>query len=435
MRTLPYLPFLTLVFLGACTRVTHGQYHRGYLIALMVAVVLASWQLLKDRARRPQIQALLALCLFQGVWLARDPGLFAPTVEWAELAVHWFTLAHLACLVGTLWFFHQQQLEQAARPLIIGGVMMLLARLAVLLAAPTPFIDVFIVGTEGADRFLQGQDPFVSEYSDIYEGTYQYRPGYIYWPTVLYIQTAARLLFGDIRTAFILFELAAVLLILHLTRSRGPLESRLWATAWWTFPVAPTVLENAWVDTFLLTFVVGLLWSHRRGSAVGAGVNLGLMAACKQYALVIPPLYWLLLGRLRGWREGLKALLWTGITWLAMMVPFAVSGGWGFYDATFRSVLILPMRPDALTLQSFLLKELGWRLPQGLVLLLYLGAFFGLLSWLYRQPDLNRFRSSLFVIFSVIFIVGKQAFLNYYYLLAFLLLLAVGEIGEESEQV
>lgn len=432
MKKFPiYLPLLTLAFLGYCLRLTHGHYLPKYLVWLVVAVGLTVAQLARGGGRRPGVYWLLALCLYQGWQLSQSPGLFEPQVEWARLAIHLLCLGHFFCLLLTAGLLWKADPKRAAAPLWGSGLLLLAARVLVLWATPQPFIDVFVVGTEGADRFLQGQDPFTSEYADIYGGTYEYRPGYIYWPTVLFLQTASRWLFGDIRVAFILGELLAVVLIAYLTRGRGPLESRLWAVAWWTFPVALTMLEKAWVDTFLLTFMATLLWAHRRESTVGAGISLGLMAACKQYALVIPPLYWILLARCRGWGEGLKSLVVTGLTWTALMAPFAISGGWGFYEATFRSILILPMRPDALTLQSYFLNQLNWPFPQKLVLLLYLLAFLGLGVWVYFRPRLDSFRVSLFVLFSLIFIAGKQAFLNYYYLLAFLLLLTCAQVGDE----
>lgn len=77
------------------------------------------------------------------------------------------------------------------------------------------------------------------------------------------------------------------------------------------------------------------------------------------------------------------------------------------------------MRKDGLTLQSLLWNEWHISVSQSAVALLYLASALLLTGLVWRRPYLQMVFLALAIFMTVFCLFGKQAFLNYYYLLWF----------------
>jgi hypothetical protein len=415
------IPLFVYLALGQCLQQSRGEYHPGTLswLVLLLTTLVAYWMGSGVR-EQPSWRWWLPVYALQSLSLAINPGFRSADPSTLGSAMSWILgFNGWVAVLATVCAGTRRQ-RWAALLVAVGLVSLLGARALTPLLSPAPFIDVYTIGTEGAARFLNGQNPYAGDYPDIYRGQYSYRPVYLYWPTGLLLQSLAYRL-GDIRYAFVACDAGLSLVLVAL--AQGPLLQRLAMPALWlSFPVSLAVLENAWIDNFLVFFVGVTLLCLQRAQAVGAGVAMGLLCGVKQYALIFPLLYARPTLRRWGWPLTLKAGLAFVVTFVAIMAPFVVWDGEAFRRNTLDAVGQLPMRPDALTLQAWMLQVGNWRVGQGPVSLVYALVLLILLALparlhpLYEAPAL---------LYTVIFLAGKQAFLNYYFLLAFLILLAI----------
>lgn len=290
--------------------------------------------------------------------------------------------------------------------------------------SPDPFIDIFPVGTGGSDHLLSGENPYSAQYHDIYQGRYNYPPGYIYWPGVLLLQTASRWITGDIRYVSIVCQLIAAAYLWK--RAEFETASRwLVALLWLNFPVSFVMIEKSWVDILMVGLLPLFLTAVKARKPIAAGIVLGLFISLKQYcvfsAVLAVPWLWNTFKK----REFGKGTAATLLTFAAIMLPFIAWDPATFYRETVLAASVLPMRPDALTLQAWALHNFHYQANQSLVLVSYLVMVVLATAACWRRPTESVYLWALFATYSWIFLVGKQAFLNYYYWVAFLLILSI----------
>jgi hypothetical protein len=247
-----------------------------------------------------------------------------------------------------------------------------------------------------------------------------------YPPSVVYCNCISWLLFRDVRTVWVIFDVLAALLMYALARRCHPGEqgARLCQLLPLTFLFLPRslfVIEQSWTEPLVVVSMAGFALAAESGRwpALTGGL-LGLWLGSKQYvALAIPMV--------------LKLRRWRAATWicavavgLALVLPFAI---WDF-RAMMENVLYFFLksdaRGDALSLYGFAVAlgvppSAGW--IGGVVACLWIGA----LAWFtWKMP--RNLAGMLFAtagMWIFFFLLGKQAFTNYFYTVAFTLLLAV----------
>jgi hypothetical protein len=158
----------------------------------------------------------------------------------------------------------------------------------------------------------------------------------------------------------------------------------------------------------------------------GLGVVMGLWLSSKQYVvLAVPFLFKLMRGR---WVVWMAAVL-TGI---ALVLPFAI---WD-YRSLLHDVLLFFLksegRADALSVYGALLRH-GIELPWMVVTALWLAGLV-LFTWRMRR-DLSGMLFGTACMWLYFFLLGKQAFMNYYHLAVFALLLAAAAAPEASPDI
>jgi hypothetical protein len=193
------------------------------------------------------------------------------------------------------------------------------------------------------------------------------------------------------------------------------------------------VLEQSWVDsTGLGLLAAGTVLVQRRRCMAGALV-LGLAAATKQPLVVALPLLGLLPGLSRRHLAGAAAAAAT--PWLL----FAVADLRALFASTVAYLAALPPRPDALTLRVFLADRLGLDAPAGVGVAL--AACFAVAAYRMRPPvkattataSCALFAATLACVLTSLFLFGKMAFANYYFLVAGLFALAAAcSMGEAT---
>lgn len=316
-------------------------------------------------------------------------------------------------------------------------VVLFVAQCFVPILSPKPWIDVWVNNTAAVDHFLSGQNPYSQIYPDIYNGAYDYKPGFLYFPGLLFWLAPFRMIFGDIRYGFVfanfLIAGGAVLLSRKL-RVSWP-TSFVLAVLWLSFPVTFFVLEQSWIDTVLgaLAMLAFVAIAYKRW--VLCGVFLGAAFAVKQYGCVIGFIALILIWKEVHWRPALRAAVAAAGTFLVFVAPFALADWGAFYGSTVGDHTSSGARLDAYNATIYFAREFGWLMPASGRLAISLLGILGAGYFVFRKhaPSLADGATAIFVAFGLPFLFGKWAFCNYYYLLASILLIYL--VARSRDQV
>lgn len=305
--------------------------------------------------------------------------------------------------------------------------LLLAARLLTLFVSPNPYIDVFILTTHASDTLLSGLNPYTQTYVDLYRGGYDYAPGLNYWPAYYFWSAPFRLL-GDIRAGSIAADVITTVLLLQIMAKTGVDESLrcLVVLSWLSFPVSLFVLEQAWIEPVIVMLVTGLLWCGLTKRWVAAGILLGILSGMKQHMLLLSVLTLYCLYQHRTRREFYKVLGWASATFTVTVAPFLLASGQAFIQQTIVTYLQREMRLDSLSPTAYLANAHGLVANNQFLITIYATALLVSLMLILRAKPAAWYHwpAALFVSYGVLFLAGKQAFCNYYYLLAFIALVA-----------
>lgn len=433
------IPWLSYLAIGIALHRTRGHYRAGYpiLLGFVLVALMVRFFFLRSAPQSPRfVKVFLGATVFLfSLRLWHDTDLLY-AVPGASVSIIHLCMGGLLASASCLLLLAFLPKANFARRLfsVIAGLCLITAQFLVLKASPSPKMDVFTSTTAATQFLVAGKNPYTQKYTDIYNGAQRYAPSFPYWPGTLYWATPFGYLFGDIRLGFLLAELLSAFCIALIARRRGLDEWSQWgfSLAWLSFPVCLFIIEQSWIDT-LLTLTIGLSCLCLMGRRWWAsGLCLGILLASKQYAPLV------LFGA-AGWvlaNHGRRAAtIVTGMattTFLVLMVPFLVVDARSFFNYTVRDlVLVLGFRADSLSLSAYLLKQWDVRLPGLVGFALTLGLFLAVsLCWFQRARKQITFTMGevwlgLCSVYLVFFLFAHQAFCNYYYFAAFLLLLAI----------
>ncbi len=293
--------------------------------------------------------------------------------------------------------------------LLLAGAVL---RGAAAVAAPDPNIDVYDALQEGTDHLLRGENPYTAPYR--WDGAPFYPP----FPFLVALPVRAAGL--DMRLANAFCDLAAAVALLGTAWQRGRLRTGAFlAAAYLNFPRVPYLMDQAWYEPMLAAALgTGLLLAER-GRRPGYFL-LGLGLTGKPYGVfLLPPLAKALGPR---W----KALL-AGIVLAAAVVllPFLLWEPRAFLEKTFFYHLRNPIRYDGITLQAAAGNLCGIVVPP---LLLTAAAVLLIAGLTWRTPADGAAPAVPMAAALLIFcLLHSQAFFNYFYLGAYLLLLGLAE--------
>lgn len=312
-----------------------------------------------------------------------------------------------------------------------------LALMSVALRETQVPIDVRVFLEHGARALVAGTNPYRLAFPNIYsveETSRYYGPGVVadglvtygfpYPPPSLLWAVPGHVI-GDIRFSGLLAlgVLAAVL----QGRSRGH-GQRVVALALLLLPATMYVLARAWIEPLLVALVGLAVWALRRDHRLTAAVLLGLLFASKQYMVVVLPCLWLLrpqaTWKLGGVMVGTAALV---------TLPFVVVSPSAFWRSVVEWQLIQPLRPESVSLLVAVVNALAWPPPGVYGLLAPVAGLVagGVFAWR-APPTPAMFAAGAGIAMLATVTLSKQAFVNYYFLVAGAFLVAAWAMLDES---
>ncbi len=271
----------------------------------------------------------------------------------------------------------------------------------------------------GGDHLLDGEDP--------YGATYCFKGSPFYPPLPLLTGAMCRLCDADVRLGLVACDLVAAVALLAAVRRRGgSLPAALLAAAYLHFPRVPLVMELAWYEPLLAALLGGGLALVAHGHRLGY-LFLALGLTGKQYAVVFLPALW----RASSGRR-LLLVLSIALAGMVVVLPFYLWGPTAFRECVVSYHLDLDVRENGVTLQAMSLNRFNWVLDRS-QMACWAALLIGLIAW--RTPTRGGspapWMAASLLVFCLFF---SQAFLNYYYLCEYLLLLGLGEwfVAESS---
>ena len=313
-------------------------------------------------------------------------------------------------------------------PLLVLAVLIQSAVMIWMVAGTVPRSnDVYFFNQLGAEALLAGRNPYELEFPNIYgQGTPLYAPevqegdhvtfGFPYPPLSLFMALPGYAV-GDYRYAAVVA--VALTALLAYAGQAGRVSAAV-AVLLLVSPLAQRLLHYGWTETFVgLTFSATAVSATRWPRALPW--LLGLVVAVKQYMAPVIVLAAVLLRGSRGvgWRKlVVLPVLVAGLT----VLPFLL---WAPGDFLFSVVFLQglqPFRIDAASIPGLVARLGGPQLPAWIGFAA--GGAAGALA-LWRAPRTPAgFSIAAGFAFLAFFLLSKQAFMNYYYLV--LVLLACG---------
>ena len=273
----------------------------------------------------------------------------------------------------------------------------MLFRAVILLTDAPPFFDVFYIQEAAGDALLKGIDPYLTQV---------WVNGYLYLPLAA-ISAAAGELFGDARWAGIAGDLMVVVALpLFAHRIGASVRTGLALAAVWVWWAAGLyIVWQGFPEPVLIGFAA-LAAAALAGEAprtVLAGVLVGLAAATKQFGLGLIP--FLPLGR-GGW----KAVVAAGVTWLVVVVPFALWHSDRFFEGALFSLVREPARDYAFNVLNWP----GVSIDPPLTLVFVISLAFGWLCQRRQDSPVDGWLAGSVGLFLVAFALNRIAFVNYF---------------------
>lgn len=456
-RLLPLV--VACVLLGAAVWTANGLYSRPAVALLLLALVAFAHALLLT-GKIPAILARVAFgagVLTQGTLLLLSPPL-NDTPDPSHVWVH-YTAWGVTILAG-VGVASLHQLTRRSAPMLLG---LMLAGAATggiwaIVQNPSPRVDVFLYQQHASAALLQGINPYTLTFPNPYtpEESWVFAPGTVtadrilfgfpYLPGTLLLSLPAYALFGDYRVGQLLAVLGAAAL---LARAGGySRQSLLTAALLLTWPRLPWVIEWGWSEPTIALLLVWTLAPHRRRFT--HPLATALLLAAKQYVPLTTPALLAALWRRRpptpqGSHDpsravstptppapsadaqtsaadpgpvrggGVAPMIAPALALMlaaAVTLPLALWDFRAFWSSAVTLQLAQPFRPDALSLTSLIYDLTARRLPELTGVGLCVAG--SILLPLRKHP----LAWTLAVTLTLLFVLSKQAFANYYFLLA-----------------
>ena len=309
----------------------------------------------------------------------------------------------------------------------VGLLLALYAALALWITASAPspvsYMDVYLFQHDAAAALLAGSNPYSMTFPNLYgSGAGYYPPGFAteertmfgfpYPPLSLLLATIGHAV-GDIRFAHLVaVTLAAAMIAL----ARPSAIARGAAGMLLLTPRSLYVVESSWTEPFAaMFFALAVTLAVRRPPA--AAIAVGLAAAVKQYVLPIAPLALLLRpsAHRRDWRAAAADAGIALATVAVVTLPIALLDLSAFGRSVVDFHLLGLFRTDSLSFNAARVVWTGATPIPTWVSLVAAAAIMGI-AIVRRSRGPGVFAATSAVVLLTLFVLGRQAFGNYYYL-------------------
>lgn len=291
-------------------------------------------------------------------------------------------------------------------------------------------VDVEVFLREGSELLLNGSNPYAATYTNPYsaaDSEEYFGPGVIvdgrigygfpYLPVPL-LASVPGLLLGDVRLTGMACMLLLAIVVRHVSTDRVGKTLSLTAVAGIS---SLEVLWSGWTEPVGMAALGLLVLAMTRRRILATGVWLGVFLATKQYVAVVLPLLWAF-HRWGGRRTAATAI---GVA-TALVLPFFLADPIAFWRSVVGLHLVQPYRPDSTSLLVAIVEAAGWPPPSAFGLLpLAAGTVFALFLALRAPRAAATLVAAVGVSLLATVLLSKQAFVNYYVMVAAALVLAV----------
>ncbi len=421
------LLLLALMVLGMAIFDWHGGYSPRALSFLVAGLVLIAAALGVGGAGMRDgfvvVTGLVGLAVSFALIGAADPA--REMLAGARVA-DFFGIVMVAALAAGVAVLGAERLGRVTAWSALG--LFALASVWVLHASPWPRIDLFAIHDGAAKGLLEGENPYAMRFAQVYpvevaaeiygaellDAEGRLDTGYTYLPLTILTAVPGKLL-GDVRYGN---ALAVVVAGAFLVGMGGGGLGRLAAMTFVFSPMNFFVIEMAWTEVWSVALFAGFAWSFAGGDGGwrrrAAPWIFGLLLVSKQHLpLLVLPVAWVCLPETR--RVG---FLWRMlVAGTVVTLPMILWNPVAFWESAVVFLGSTPFRPDGLTVGAALLRW-GVELPGPVWWVVGLGAFGGALHGLGRcgGDRLVRFAVGSGLGMAVFFVLSKQAFCNYYFL-------------------
>lgn len=341
---------------------------------------------------------------------------------WYEVVKRALAVASIV-LVGIFSSGDETTERRAASAVIAAGL--LLFALGPI-GAPNPPIDVFTWTQTSVQALLHRTNPYTVVAPDVYLGRYD--PGYTvsvypYMPATLLAYAPWVSVLGDFRFALAASVAATIALIYRIGRRLGVSPPLIYtaALAIVLHPSGPRMIESGWTEPLLvLGAALFVYFALENPKGIGQAATFLLLPALKQY-VIAPTVMYLIRGR---HTVRLRAVVAAAAIGAATVLPFLI---WNWH-ATLAGIVFQMQAPTVPRLGSTSLVALmattsgvypgRW---MSAVVQLVVG---GIAWWRLKDHGLSGLMLASALSLYATFLVGWQAFVNYYYFVGALLILA-----------
>lgn len=345
-------------------------------------------------------------------------GLGASTLLYTDRVVHPVFVGTFAILAAAVLLYSLARSTAIKVVAIAAAASSLAIGVAANITWGSAPIDVFQFQQSSAQAVLRGQNP----YGPIVRSPELVPPGVLAWlhlhfpygPVLPVLEAPFRLL-GDIRLLHVVAAVITAAAVLIVARRAGTFDRS--ACVLMAFPLTAAMIIFSWVDIITMAGLVvwlALFRSHPRIATVALVIAL----AAKPTTLIalVPIFFWSTRARRQVSIAAAVAALFA--------LPFAITIGFSqfYYNVLGVQLAVLP-RLDALTINSYLNSFHLPILPFAVSAAIIITAAVLVLR---RRPDsYGELLTGTAILATVSFLVAKWAYINYYYIPAVLLVLAI----------
>lgn len=301
-------------------------------------------------------------------------------------------------------------------------------RLVIIHASPWPPIDVYAILREAPQKFLAGVNPYNTLYTHVFPGI---TPDYFaYWPAAFILQIPFITLLPDPRILHILADIGTAILI-YLIGNRSKTGSLL-ALLYLFRPLSLFIIEGSWLtplDFFFVTLTFHLLVNRKH--PIAAGILLGILTSIQFFFGVL----FLFFGKYLKFSK--KFTVSFLLTVSVIVFPFFALEPGKFFSQTIGVYFRSPPHPSilihtSLNINTLFFTILGKDIPsfsQNVFI-------FAIFIWIFikQMEEVSAVVGSSALFFYTVFLFGRQAFANYYYLVASFLILWMAVLDRPFEK-